>query len=219
MTYNIQHGNGNMMKADLDGIAEIISRSRAKIIGLNEVDSNMLRSNFQKQYKILGKKLEMSYVFGPALEKIVGKYGNTLLTTFPIKDVKNYNLPVKSGREPRSLLEVELEPSPNKDILVMVTHLSTEDSSRKKQLEWIKNYIKNIDQSFILMGDLNSNVNAISGYKSLSQNIKTYPSDNPSSTIDHFFTNLGNSQNPDIIESKISDHFPLVAEFKTQSNS
>lgn len=214
MTYNIQHG-GKGNKSNIDKIADLISNSGAWIVGLNEVDDTMARSNFQKQYQKLGEKLQMDYAFAPAVTKVFSKYGNALLTTFPIQKVKNHSLPVEADDEPRSLLEAKLMLTSDKEVTVMVTHLSAEKKNREKQIKWIEDFIDSKETPFILMGDFNSTrIGSIAGFKSISQNLKTYPSSSPSFAIDKIFSNIDNLNKPEVINVKLSDHLPLVAEFK-----
>lgn len=214
MTYNIRHGVGIDGKLDLERIYKIIASSGAKIIGLNEVDNEMFRSDFKKQYQILAKKLKMNYVFGSTLRGIRGSYGNAILTTFPIEKVKNYSLPVSLGHEPRGVLEARIVLPDRTKLLVLSTHLSADEKEREKQIKWLKNYLASIDKEpFVLMGDFNNQVGFFEGFELLSRTSKTYPAESPSESIDMIFSNcfLGEGVS---INSRASDHFPLLVEIK-----
>lgn len=91
MTYNIHHGKRMDKKVDLNRVADVIRRSGADIIGLNEVDKNYSkRSVFMDQIQYLAKELHLYYAYSPSLTvksknaDFLRKYGNGLLSRFPI---------------------------------------------------------------------------------------------------------------------------------------
>ncbi len=214
MTYNIKHGVGIDGKLNLERVARTIDSAGVQVIGLNEVDNQRIRSNFKKQYQILARKLKMNYTFGPTLRGITGSYGNAILTTFPIEKVENYSLPITIGHEPRGVLEAQVILPDQTKLRVLTTHLSASKKERKKQIKWLNNYLENIGKEpFVLMGDFNDEINFSQNYELLSKTVRTYPAENPSEKIDIIFSNHFLDEGV-TINSKASDHLPLIAEMK-----
>lgn len=214
MTYNIRYGVGMDGKLDLGRIAGVIDTTGAQIIGLNEVDNQMFRSNFKKQYQVLAGELKMNYVFGVTLKGIIGSYGNAILTTFPIERVENHSLPVTFGHEPRGVLEARVVLPDRTKLRVVSTHLSVDKKQRTKQIEWLNNYFANIGQEpFILMGDFNEQINFSPDLNLVASTVQTYPAENPSKSIDKIFSNRLLDREK-TIDLQASDHLPLIVEMK-----
>src|SRR5438270_1349612 len=68
MTYNIHHGAGMDGKVDLPRIAEVIKRSGADLVALQEVDRITLRTSRIDQCKELGRLTGMHAYFGKAMD-------------------------------------------------------------------------------------------------------------------------------------------------------
>lgn len=91
MTFNIHHGKGIDKQVDLYRIAEVIEKSDADIIGLNEVDKHFSkRSLYENQIGWLAKQLNIEHAFSPSLSiksknsTTIRQYGNALLSRYPI---------------------------------------------------------------------------------------------------------------------------------------
>lgn len=160
MTYNIHHGAGMDGKLDLDRIAEVIKSGGTDIVGLQEVDANYsARSDFQDQARILAEKLQMHYVYGPAIvsgdPQNPNLYGDALLSRFPIADSKVHKLRYRQGHEPRVCLEAQIEIN-GKEYTFMVTHLDhMKNEVRIEQSEDIIKAVGDVQGPIILMGDFN----------------------------------------------------------------
>ena len=201
MTYNIHHGQGIDGRLDLDRIAEIIRTENCDIVGLNEVDDNFgSRSDFQDQPRLLAEKLNMHYVYAPAIitpssgepgkadkkvpdtkssdtKKVVGtkmlgtktpdsvhrhrkarRYGNALLSRFPIKNAVTHKLYQRPEREPRTCLQADIEIA-GKDYTFFVTHLDHQINDIR--IMQVRDIIKILQKQSgtlrrtILMGDFN----------------------------------------------------------------
>ncbi|MFW6006943.1 MAG: endonuclease/exonuclease/phosphatase family protein [bacterium] len=217
MTYNIQHGVGLDGNLNLERTAEVLKTADAGIIGLNEVDNKMYRSNFKNQIKILSNRLKMNYVFGANIDTIFGNYGNGLLTKFPVKKIDNHKLPGEKGKEPRGLLEAEVLISPVFSLKVLVTHLSLETEERNKQWQWILQHINSIEGPFVLMGDFNFQENLVEASDYFIAAEKTFPADSPVKEIDMFFSNSLVKKEIYTINSIASDHLPLIVEMHVEN--
>lgn len=226
LSFNIHHGKGLDKRVNLERIANIIKRSKADIIGLNEVDVSFgKRSQFLDQAAILAEQLEMNFVFGPVItrkvsDKLTGEYGNVILSRFNMINHKNHLLfSYPYLAEPRGLLEVNFEIS-GKVISAFVTHISINPFLQRKQILDIESIVQT-KSNVILMGDFNMspisrNHSYISRFLRDSSERKcgnTYPANKPRKKLDYIFIH----DDITVVESKVltndpvaSDHLPLM---------
>ncbi|MEC5425962.1 endonuclease/exonuclease/phosphatase family protein [Virgibacillus sp. C22-A2] len=235
MTYNIHHGKGMDKKVDLYRIAEIIEKSDADIIGLNEVDKHYSkRSHHQDQVRWLANHLDMDYAFAPSVSLTVRnsvtvrQYGNALLSRFPILNTKTLPFDVASRLiEGRSILDVTLQLN-EKLLQVNVTHFSLNPFLQRMQTNFLVNQVNNYVHPLIILGDFNMKPGS-RGWKKLicefsdgwyiAGNGKgsTYPSLRPRSRLDYIFS----SPSIEVINTEIitklphaSDHLPVKAHLR-----
>jgi endonuclease/exonuclease/phosphatase family metal-dependent hydrolase len=199
MTFNIHHGKGMDLKVDLYRIAEVIEKSNAHIIGLNEVDKHFSkRSYFEDQISWLAKQLNMNYAFSPSLSlkpktmSKVRQYGNALLSRYPIVAKSSYLFDLISG-----VIEGR----------------------------FILNRLSSYPDPFIIMGDWNM-MPGSRGWRKMTRETQdawyiagigaghTYPSLHPRVRLDYIFV----SHHFQVIKAEIftktpnaSDHLPLKA--------
>ncbi|HHU93168.1 MAG TPA: hypothetical protein GXZ20_08565 [Halanaerobiaceae bacterium] len=230
LTYNIQRGIGLDGKLDLERTATVIKESGADIIGLNEVDFRTTRSGLINQAKYLAEALEMNYAYGASISNYIGSYGNALLSRYPIVDVENFILPAleASGGEKRSLLKARLELSRDKSIIILLTHLSLNREERREQIRWINQYLAELREPFILMGDFNTEAQEVLKYiqeenstlVSLVDGVKTYPVPVPIKGIDLYFSDERvRVLEAGALESPASDHLPLYLKIKLSAEN
>jgi endonuclease/exonuclease/phosphatase family metal-dependent hydrolase len=232
MTFNIHHGKGTDYKVDLYRIAEVIEKSDADIIGLNEVDKHFSeRSYYEDQISWLAKQLNMNYTFSPSLSLkpknllTVRQYGNALLSRYPIVTKNSYLFDFISGViEGRSLLEATIQIN-NQLLLVNVTHLSMNPFLHKKQTDFILNRLRDYSYPFIIMGDWNMKPGS-RGWRKMTRETQdawnmagtgaghTYPSLRPIVRLDYIFV----SHHFQVLKAEVitktanaSDHLPLKA--------
>lgn len=235
MTYNIHHGEGMDKQINLYRIAEVIEKSNAHIIGLNEVDKHFSkRSYYKDQIGFLAKQLNMEYAFAPSLSlksndsSTVRQYGNALLSRYPILTKKVYPFDFISGLiEGRSLLDVTIQIN-KKVVQVNVTHLSLNPFLHRMQTNFMVNKLHNYSHPVIIMGDCNMRPSS-RGWKKISDVFQdvwhhagkgrgyTYPSLHPRERLDYILV----SPNLKIIEAEVltnlpqaSDHLPLKAQLR-----
>ena len=116
MSYNITHCESELThKIDFDAFADVIRRSGADVIGLNEVYDEVEEHKLCRQPYELAKRLGFNVFFAPALVLFGMPYGNALLSRFPIFDARV--IPVPDSEKPaydgyyetRCVLQAELE--------------------------------------------------------------------------------------------------------------
>lgn len=234
MSYNVHHCNPPAKPGviDIDAIAAVINASKPDVVGLQEIDVNTGRSGKQiNQAQELGKKTNMHFFFGKAIDHDGGEYGVAILSKFPISEAKVYPLTSIPGikGEPRVLLTAKLKLPSGQLIRFANTHLDAERNPANKlaQIKDINEIASKEQLPFIITGDFNAypdsevikNMDAVFT-RSCMVCGPTIPADKPTRSIDFIaFKN----DNPFIIRSHEvisasyqSDHLPVVAilEFK-----
>lgn len=220
MSYNIHHGKSLTGRHTLDEMVQLMKASGAEIIGLQEVDSSMPRSRMQNQVRYLGEALQMNYVYGENINILGGRYGNAVLSKYPIEFSENLFLP--SNREQRGLLNAVINVN-GRRINFMVTHLGLNDEERQSQLRSIQNYMGTVAGDVILVGDFNMSPQdpALMELKRKmvdvawalgENNTPTFDFPFLSKRIDYIFVppsfELIDYQ---VIKSRASDHYPITA--------
>lgn len=235
MTFNIHHGRGTDRRLDLNRIAEMIRKSNADLIGLNEVDRFFSkRSMYRDQISWLAEQLQMEYAFSPSItlksknSETARQYGNALLSKFKILKNKSTHIHSSSKfREGRSILEtvIEIDSQP---LQVLVTHISFNPSSRRKQIQHILKFVELNPLPTVVMGDWNMNPGSKS-WRTVAKimhdvwNISgedrgfTYPSYRPRKRLDYLFI----SEDIKVIDTEVvdfmpeaSDHLPVLAKLE-----
>lgn len=154
LLWNIHNAIGVDDLFDLDRLAQDIITQDPDIIGLNEVDTRLLKTASIDIASYLAHKLNMYYVYGPTLYK---HYGNLILSKYPITFAQIIQLPtIASDGQPRSLIKTKILVN-SSTWTIYNTHLSTDSEDRLVQVPFI---IGEIDKepSFertVWMGDLN----------------------------------------------------------------
>ncbi|WP_096189906.1 endonuclease/exonuclease/phosphatase family protein [Evansella halocellulosilytica] len=230
MTFNIHHGKGLDRKVDLERIGEVIEKSDADVIGLNEVDRHFSkRSHYEDQIKWLASQLNMEHDYSPSLTlksrkaNQVRQYGNALLSRLPILSSNSYPLHFMKGFiEGRSLLEATIQ-SENKPFQVYITHLCLNPFLHKKQSHFIINQIQRSPFPVVVMGDWNMRPNS-SGWKKMTEHLQdpwvlsgrgngsTFPSSHPQMRLDYIFcSNRFKVTNAEVVSilPYASDHLPV----------
>lgn len=209
---------------DLDGLTQFIQEVNPDIIGLQEVDRSWSsRSRFQDICLELATRLNLNYGFSVSLEKNASYYGNQILSKFPIVQIWSEKLP--GSLEVRSFVFTQLWVNGIR-INVLNTHLGLSVEDRILQTAEIRRFLSQVNGPVIVMGDFNgvssdqsigSLVNDFIDLRELSdfRNQGTFRMKDGSvgSRIDYILTSPDFLyQSFQIVENKISDHLPLVAE-------
>ncbi|TWU08159.1 endonuclease/exonuclease/phosphatase family protein [Stieleria varia] len=159
LSYNIHHAEGVDGKLDLERIAKVIRESQADVVALQEVDHIVHRSGSEDQPKQLAQQLGMHHVFGGNIELQGGRYGNALLSRFPITSSVNHLLPNTGGGEQRGVLQVELALPQSQRLTVLATHFDhrPDPAQRLDSAKFINTLAESISgHAVCLAGDLNA---------------------------------------------------------------
>jgi endonuclease/exonuclease/phosphatase family metal-dependent hydrolase len=117
---------------DPSRIAQILKQSGAHIIGLQEVHSDAGGAEELHQMNYLAAATGLQAVPGPALERKNGHYGNVLLTSGKVLQVRRLDLSY-GGREPRGAIDADIDLA-GTNVQVIVTHLGLMPAERRFQV-------------------------------------------------------------------------------------
>lgn len=212
MTYNVRHGRGIDGRVDLERIAAVIRESEADIVALQEVDRYWWRSGMEDQIRRLGEKLEMSWVYAPAIAAGWMQYGNAVLSRFPLVEGEMVLLP--GWREPRNMMRVlvEIDGVP---VELINTHLGVHAGEREMQLPNLLDRLTEVATVAILLGDFNMREDdplfegVLEHWRRVEFNAPTLRGGH---RVDHIFVRGPMTVVDVAIEiADASDHFPLKA--------
>ena len=197
---------------------DVIIRSGAKIIGMNEISNN---PKFTPIKKLSTIRFSNIYYEGVASLGLQGtKLGNAIMSdnNFPLLD-KNVTV-MPDGADNRILLNVKINVN-GKTLSIYCTQLSLNKSIRNTQLTTVLNNMSEDGSSYkILMGDLNFTPSEPefaritgAGYVSTNTDKPTYPSESPATIIDYIFRtpNITVNNYNTIADVLASDHCLLFA--------
>lgn len=237
MTYNVHSCRGMDGKLSPERIARVIARHDPDIIALQELDSGRARSQGMDQAKMIAKLLDMEHHFHSVHTVKEEKFGNAVLSRFPLKLVRAGSLPRYSEHnyfEPRGVLWVEIQCF-NTSLYLMNTHLSFWKQEQKKQaaalcgIDWLGS--KTCEGHTVLCGDLNAlpqspacrsvreKLEDVQLKATKHKPLKTWTGHFPLGRIDHIFVSpqievLKVEVPSSRLEKLASDHLPLIAEIR-----
>lgn len=221
MTYNIHHGAGTDDVLDLERQAAIIRNAAPDVVGLQEVDSVVKRSDRTDQTAELARALGMYGTFGPAIPLTGGKYGVAILSRERPLSVRNIPLP---GKEARTLLVCEFN-----DYVFANTHLDLDEDNRLASLAIIADEAARWDKPFFICGDWNDKPNSalisrmlkaftFLSYITDATSHYTFPAGTPTAIIDYialYGRMAGAVKSQRVLHEPVaSDHRPVLVEVK-----
>jgi endonuclease/exonuclease/phosphatase family metal-dependent hydrolase len=159
MQFNIHAGVSRYGGVGLARIAAEISAARPDLVSLNEVDSGTLRSGGVDEAAYLGRVTGLHAVYGPNLFGYAdGRFGNAILSRFPVRATHNTRLPRRPHAEPRGLLEASVRVG-HRTVSFFSVHLSQGArgaAQRVRQADAVTRVIRSTGHPTIVSGDLNS---------------------------------------------------------------
>lgn len=230
LSYNIHHAEGTDGKLDLPRIAKIITSAKPDLVALQEIDFKTDRTGGVDQAAELAKLTKLHVAPGDNIDYGGGRYGNAVLSRWPIIEHKNHKLP-NDGGEQRGVLMVEVDPGDGMPRLQFLgTHLDHRpaEGERLASATFINQLAAEPNGPGILAGDLNA-VPASETLKrfenawmnpTAERQLPTIPSKTPARQIDYVLCRP--SENWRMVEAKVldepvaSDHRPLLVVLEWQ---
>lgn len=234
LTYNIHKGIGGVdRRYRLDRTIATIRRLVPDIAFLQEVDEGVPRSRAHRQVDLLADALEMRYrLYQPNVTLKLGRYGNAILSRFPLTDVRDIELTIPMKKRRRGLAaHCRLRATDrSRSLLLVNVHLGLAGFERVMQVRKLLNtdVIQNVhnDTPVIVAGDCNDVWNTLgrrlfrpAGFHLASGDKRTFPAVMPVRALDRVFCRgnvevaAGFASRSDVAR-QASDHLPLVVDFQ-----
>ena len=229
MTYNIHVGVGMDKKLDLQRIADVILKEKPDLVGLQEVDRGVKRTEGKDEIAELAKLTRMDYAFAHNLDYQGGQYGVAILSRFLIQKIEHQKYQNLREAERRGMLRVEVEVG-GRTIDFVNTHLDYQFADgRLFETEQMLKFIAGAKNPLIVVGDFNDEPTGTS-FQLMSKGFGdawvmgrakgaglSYPADKPVKRIDYIFLRTSDRwrvKKAWVVETLASDHLPVVAEIE-----
>jgi endonuclease/exonuclease/phosphatase family metal-dependent hydrolase len=150
-TYNIHGAVGTDGRFAPDRVAGVLRELQADIIALQEVPlGGSLTPNV---LAMLQKATGYVAAEGPACDTRERRYGNAVLSRYPILSMRSIDLSFGS-REPRGALDADVDCHGHM-LRVIATHLGLRPAERRDQIRRLLDKFDTDEMPVILLGDLN----------------------------------------------------------------
>jgi endonuclease/exonuclease/phosphatase family metal-dependent hydrolase len=233
VTYNVHKCVGIDGRERPDRIAGVLEEVGADVIALQEVVNVEGAAPELDQARYLAGKLGLSYAIGEARELRGGRYGNVVLSRFPMRIVCNHDITVR-GRERRAVLHMDVEVEGCGTLHVFNVHLGTSFVERRHQGRRLVDQQVLMNQDLkgakILLGDFNEWTPGLASQlvaahlksvdvQSYFRRRHTYPGVFPFLHLDHIYYDERLTLEKLLVHRTrlavmASDHLPLVADFR-----
>jgi endonuclease/exonuclease/phosphatase family metal-dependent hydrolase len=153
-TYNIHRCFGTDGRYSPERTAEVLEALACDLIGLQEVDMRLLVDG-RAQLDYLADSLAMHSVPGPNVKGRRGKFGNALLSRWPVRSVRRTDLTVRHF-EPRGAVDADIDVD-GQMVRVVVTHFGLNAVERRLQVARLMTVLEEGPQDMptLVMGDFN----------------------------------------------------------------
>ena len=236
MNYNIRHCRGLDDVLDPERTAAVIREQEADVVGLQEVDRGVRRTDRRDLPAELGELTGMTSIFEKNHPVQGGEYGNAILTRFPHRDVKNTHLPMIGSTEQRGVLQAVITIH-GQDTLFLNTHIAHRREGEEERLASVDEFERILkeneagaDLPVLFVGDFNA-VPGSAPYERMAELLEdtwieagkgsgaTVPVREPRRRIDYVWVSRDAPFTPTrawIPYTEASDHLPIVVEFTMQ---
>jgi endonuclease/exonuclease/phosphatase family metal-dependent hydrolase len=232
MTYNIHVGVGMDKKLDLPRIAGVIKHEQPDLVGLQEVDRGVERTQRIDEIVELANLTGMDYAFAFNLKYQGGQYGVAILSRFPIRATDHRLYKNTREAERRGFIRAEVSVD-GRVVSFVTTHLDYQyEDGRVFEAQQLLTGLKGVDGPLIVVGDFND-VPDGGAYKLMREQFAdawvenhrddsgySYPADKPAKRIDYILFRRNDpirTRRAWIVETLASDHVPVVADLELGS--
>jgi len=229
MTYNIHVGVGMDKKLDLQRIADVINGQHPDLVGLQEVDRGVKRTEGKDEIAELAKLTSMQFAYAHNLDYQGGQYGVAILSRFPIRNTDHRKYENRREAERRGMIRVEVDVN-GRVINFVTTHLDYQyEDGRIFETEQLLTFLTAVKEPLIVVGDFNDEPSG-GAYKLFSTSFSdawidaknkdvgfSYPADKVAKRIDYIFlrpTDHTKVKKAWTLDTLASDHIPVVADLE-----
>src|SRR6266404_3113017 len=229
MTYNIHVGVGMDKKLDLARIASVINKQHPDLVGLQEVDRGVERTQRIDEIAELAKLTKMDYAFAFNLKYQGGQYGVAILSKSLILATDHHLYLNTREAERRGFIRAEVRIG-GKLINFVTTHLDYQnEDGRVFEAQQLLAALKDVKGPLIVVGDFND-VPTGGAYKLAREQFAdgwiesgasdqglSYPADKPAKRIDYILsrrTDRIRTKKAWTVSTLACDHVPVVAELE-----
>ena len=225
-TYNIHTCIGVDRRYDPGRIATVLREIDADIACLQEVAARRGSDRHHDQWAYLGEVTGRRVITGMGLRERLGRFGNAILTRFPVLTARAIDLSV-SGYEPRGAIDADLLIG-DRVLRVIATHFGLHAVERRLQANRLMAVLgeqlaanRRLADAVLLMGDLNEWRGRSGAIRLLDRRLgpsaaaRTFPSWLPVLALDRIY-----AEGPAVLHDLYvyrsplarlaSDHLPLV---------
>src|SRR5207253_7411751 len=155
MTYNIHVGIGMDKKLDLARIAGVINQQHPELVGLQEVDRGVERTQRIDEIAELAKLTKMDYAFAFNLKYQGGQYGVAILSRYPIRATDHRLYQNTREAERRGFIRAEVNIG-GRVVNFVTTHLDYQyEDGRVFEAQHLLAALNSVPASLIGVGEFN----------------------------------------------------------------
>ena len=225
-TYNIHTCIGVDGRYDPPRVGGVLREINADIACLQEVAARRRGDRHPDQWAYLGEATERQVITGAGIRERLGRFGNAILTRFPVLAARTIDLSV-GGYEPRGAIDADLLID-NRVLRVIATHFGLHAIERRLQATRLVAVLgeplaenRRLADAVLLMGDLNEwrgrsgAIRLFDRRLGPSEAARTFPSWLPMLALDRIYAE-GPALLRDVsvyrspLARLASDHLPLV---------
>jgi len=219
-SYNIRAARGRDRRRDPGRIVAVIGETGADIVGLQEVAAHHGPGNGIDQFHFFERATGFHGVAGANITVGSGRFGNALLSRWPIRSARLIDLSVPPY-EPRGAIDARIDAG-GTALRVIVTHLGLRRRERRRQLTRLSELIGDDDGPTVIMGDFNAwaferpLLAGVGAPADPSLIPRSYPTGLPVLALDRVWTEPGHHLRDVAVHRSrraavASDHYPVTA--------
>ena len=229
MTYNIHVGVGMDKKLDLARIAGVINAQHPDLVGLQEVDRGVERTQRIDEIAEIARMTKMDYAFAFNLRYQGGQYGVAILSRYPISSFDHRLYKNTREAERRGFIRAEVKIN-GRMVNFVTTHLDYQyEDGRVFEAEQLLAALRDVKGPLIIVGDFND-VPTGGAYQLAREQFAdgwiesgasdqglSYPADKPAKRIDYILsrrTDRIRTKKAWTVSTLASDHVPVVADLE-----